>query len=161
LRFDRDFPITVLNVVMMGCSSKLNWIGQYPPEVREWAEEALERVGLSHKKYASFGTLSGGEAQRVLIARAIVNRPTLLLLDEPTANVDVQAEKQIYDLLLSLKPSMTILMVTHQLQTIVEKVERLICVQRRVTSLKAKEVCEHFALGLYHTPLTAQEHFSL
>ncbi len=161
MHFDRDFPISALEVVMMGMLGKLSWLGAYPADAKRKAMVALERVGLAHKAKASFGTLSGGEAQRVLIARAIVDEPGVLLLDEPTANVDVEAQQSIYAQLLELNKTMTILMVTHDLQTIVDKVGKLLCVQRQVTALKAKEVCEHFALGLYHTPLTSRQHFSL
>jgi zinc transport system ATP-binding protein len=161
MRFDRDFPISVLEVVMMGCLRKLNWWGKYPSDAKEKSMNALERVGLVHKSKASFGTLSGGEAQRTLIARAIVDEPKMLILDEPTANIDAQAEQRIYEQLVELNKTMTILMVTHDLQTIVDKVGKLLCVQRQVSCLKAKEVCEHFALGLYHTPLTSKPHFSL
>ena len=161
MRFDRDFPISVLDVVMMGCLRKLTWWGRYPADTKQKALRALERVGMAHKAKASFGTLSGGEAQRVLIARAIVDEPKLLLLDEPTANVDPQAQQAIYEQLMEMNKTMTILMVTHDLQTIVDKVGKLLCVQRQVTCLKAKEVCEHFALGLYHAPLTSKGHFSL
>ncbi len=159
MRFDRDFPISVLEVIMMGSLRKLSWWGTYPAEAKRKAKVALERVGLAHKAEASFGTLSGGEAQRALIARAIVDEPSVLLLDEPTANVDIEAEQNIYAQLSELNKTMTILMVTHDLQTIVDKVGKLLCVQRRVTSLKTQEVCEHFALGLYHTPLTSKRHF--
>lgn len=160
VRFDRAFPISVLEVVLLGCLSQLSRWGCFTPASKERAKEALERVELSHKASAPFGTLSGGEAQRVLIARAIVGEPKLLLLDEPTASVDPQAEQGIYRLLLELNQSMTILMVSHDLQTIVDKVKRFICVHRRVTAFETKQVCEHFALGLYHTPLSSDPHFS-
>jgi zinc transport system ATP-binding protein len=161
MHFDRDFPISVLDVVMMGALRKLSWWGTYPTGTKEKALKALESVGLSHKAKSPFGVLSGGESQRALIARAIVDEPRLLLLDEPTANVDEEAQQSIYAQLLELNRSMTILMVTHDLQAIVDKAKKLLCVQRRVTCLKAKEICEHFALGLYHTPLTPKKHFSL
>lgn len=158
-RFDKDFPISVLDVVLMGCLSELSWWGGYPKSAKEQARRSLEAVGLLELANQSFGTLSGGQAQRVLIARALVNNPKLLVLDEPTASVDPQAEMQIYELLEGLTPRLTIIMVTHDLQTIIDKAERLLCVHKQVTSLKAKEVCEHFALGLYHTPLTSKDHF--
>lgn len=161
MRFDRDFPISVLEVVMMGCLRKLTWWGRYPADTKQKSMNALERVGLVHKASSSFGTLSGGEAQRTLIARAIVDDPKMLLLDEPTASVDPQAEQDIYDQLAELNKTMTILMVTHDLQTIVDKVGKLLCVNRQVTCLKAKDVCEHFALGLYHSPLTSKGHFTI
>ncbi|MDQ5956071.1 MAG: zinc transport system ATP-binding protein [Chlamydiota bacterium] len=157
---DRSFPISVLDVVMMGCLSKLNYWGRFPKAMRKLGLEALEKVSLLHKEKASFGSLSGGETQRALIARAIVDHPKILLLDEPTANVDPLAEKSIYQLLKELNTDMTILMVSHDLQTIIDKASRLICVNRQATSLQTKEVCEHFALGLYHTPLTNPQHFS-
>ncbi len=157
--FDRSFPISVLDVVMMGSLKHLSWFGTYPKGTRKRALDVLERVELSHKAKAPFGTLSGGELQRALIARAILDNPRLLVLDEPTANIDAEGEKIVYQLLLELNKTMGILMVTHDLQTIVNKVERLLCVQRRVTSLKSTEICEHFALGLYHTPLSTKPHF--
>ncbi|MES2122326.1 MAG: ABC transporter ATP-binding protein [Chlamydiota bacterium] len=160
LKTDRSFPISVLEVVMMGCLFKLDFWGRYPKQTREKALIALERVGLLGKANASFGTLSGGETQRVLIARAIIDTPKLLLLDEPTASVDPEAEDAILSLLLELNQDMTIMMVTHDLQTIINKAKRLLCVHRKVTSLKTQEVCEHFALGLYHTPMTPKKHFN-
>lgn len=158
IALDRRFPVTVLEVVMMGALSQLNFWGRYPKEVKAKAEQALERVGMSAHRYSSFGSLSGGEAQRVLIARAILNAPKLLILDEPTAHIDEQGEKCIHALLKELNAQMGILMVTHDLQTVIGQVDRLLCVQKKVTVLHAKEICEHFALGLYHSPLMDSSH---
>ena len=121
------------------------------------------RLQKHRKADAPFGTLSGGEAQRAIIARAIANDPKYLFLDEPTANIDAQAEKEFYDLLSLLSSQMTILMVSHDLHTAVHRVSRLLYVHRRVSFLDKKEICEHFALGLYHSPLSAgtHEHFAL
>lgn len=152
-RYDRQFPISVLELVLMGCLSEGSWWGGFPSEAKKKALHALQRVGLADKKDQAFGTLSGGQAQRALIARALVSDPELLLLDEPTASVDLNAEKEIYHILSELKNTMTILMVTHDLQAIVPKVDRLICINRNATPYKPAEVCEHFALGLYHPPI--------
>jgi zinc transport system ATP-binding protein len=153
IRFDRDFPISVEEVVLSGLISHLPWHGRFHTADRIAAQEALEKIGLPHLAKASFGTLSGGQAQRVLIARALVSNPQLLLLDEPTASVDSQAEADIYALLNWLKGQMTILMVTHDLRAAIEQVGRILCVQGSVLSLKPEEVCKHFAFGLYHMPL--------
>ncbi len=153
-QFDKQFPVSVLDLVLMGCLSQASWFGGFSKEIRKKAEAALDLVGLLGKKDQAFGTLSGGQAQRALIARGLVSNPKLLLLDEPTANVDPEAETQIYDLLLSLKGTITIFMVTHNLQGIIKKADRLFCVHRTVTSYTPKEVCEHFAVGLYHPPKT-------
>ena len=152
-RFDRDFPISVLELVLSGRLSKLPWYGKFSAEDKEAALHALEQVKLTHFQNRPFGTLSGGQAQRALIARALASHPKLLLLDEPTANVDSQAEAEIYSLLQSLRGQMTVLMVTHDLSTAIEQVERVILVQNNVMTLKPEEVCQHFAMGLYHGPL--------
>lgn len=110
----------------------------------------LEEVHLSDKAGTPFGSLSGGQAQRVLFARALVGDPEILLLDEPTVSIDAEAEKTIYKLLTQLKGKMTILMVTHNLQPLLEKADRLLCIQQKLSVYKPEEVCGHFTLGLYH-----------
>lgn len=152
-KFDKEFPISVIEVVLSGLLYRLPWYGFFKKIDQEKAREALEKVGLSQFANHSFGQLSGGQAQRVLIARAIVAEPRLLLLDEPTASVDSKAEADIYAILKKMQGSMTILMVTHDLNTAINQVDRLLCVQGRVFSLKPEEVCEHYAMGLYHDPL--------
>lgn len=149
---DRQFPITVLEVVMMGCLESSPW-QTYTPQAREKALAALDNVGLADFQSHPFGDLSGGQAQRTLIARALVSQPALLLLDEPTASVDIAAEESIYALLSSLRGTLTILMVTHDLQVMMQKVDRFLCVNRQVTPYTPSEVCDHFAQGLYHPPL--------
>jgi zinc transport system ATP-binding protein len=149
---DRQFPITVLDVVMMGCLDKSIW-RSYIPGAREKARQALTEVGLLDFEHHAFGTLSGGQAQRVLIARALVGNPSILFLDEPTASVDPSAEENIYQILQHLKRKMTIVMVTHDLQVMLQKVDRFICVHRDVTTYSQAQVCDHFAQGLYHPPM--------
>lgn len=160
IKFDKDFPITTLDVVMMGALHQLTRWGRYPRDTKQLAKQLLDTVGLSHRQEACFGSLSGGEAQRALIARALMAKPQLLILDEPTAHIDDKGEERVYELLAELNKEMTIVMVTHDLQTVVSRVNRLLCVQTQVTSLHASTVCEHFALGLYHTPLTSPSHFA-
>jgi zinc transport system ATP-binding protein len=153
MRFDKQFPISVLEVVLQGRLSHLTWYGTYSSKDLEAARETMEKVGILDLQDRAFGTLSGGQAQRTLIARALVSNPSILLLDEPTASVDAKAQAEIYDFLRGLKDSMTILMVTHDLGIAIEKVEKIICVQNSVIMLTPQEVCEHFAMGLYHYPL--------
>ncbi len=153
MRFDRHFPISVMELVLSGRLSKLPWYGIYRKEDIKIAEEALEQIGLAHLKSRPFGALSGGQQQRCLIARALASKPRILFLDEPTANVDTDAEYEIMALLQSLKGKMTLLMVTHDLQTAINHVDRVLCVQQTAIDYSPKEVCEHYALGLYHPPL--------
>lgn len=153
IRYDRHFPLSTLELVLGGRLSHLPWHGQFLKKDKEKGLEALAKVGLLELSGRHFGTLSGGEQQRSLIARALASEPKLLLLDEPTASVDIKAEREILSLLKSLKDEMTILMVTHDLQTTIDHFDRVLCVQQSVVSYSPKEVCEHYALGLYHPPL--------
>jgi zinc transport system ATP-binding protein len=157
LRFDRQFPISVMELVLSGRLSRLPWYGVYSKEDNEAALGALEQVGMADFRQHAFGNLSGGQAQRALIARALVSNPDLMLLDEPTASVDSQAEGVIYEILQSLRQSRTILMVTHDLRAAINLVDRVLCVQGGLLSLLPQEVCEHFAIGLYHAPLQIGE----
>jgi zinc transport system ATP-binding protein len=156
MRYDKQFPISVLEVVLQGRLANLPWYGIFSKEDKQAAIQALETVNMLHLHDRAFGTLSGGQAQRVLIARALASNPKILLLDEPTASVDTQAQADIYALLEKLRGTMTILMVTHDLGVAIEHVEKVICVQHKVFILKPEEVCEHFALGLYHSPLITE-----
>lgn len=150
---DRDFPITLNELVLLGALSKTTFWGTYPAEVKEKGAAFIDLLGLTEHKEKVFGSLSGGLAQRALLARALLSDPDLLLLDEPTANIDAASTRVIFEILEKLKGDKTILLVTHDLKTIVERVDRVLCVQGEVSSYLPKEVCEHFALGLYHTPL--------
>ena len=152
MHYDKQFPITVLELVLLGSLSKMKWWGHIPKKEKDKALSTLEKVGLLPYKNRPFGSLSGGQAQKALIARAIVSHPKILLLDEPTANVDPKAENQIFQLLQSLKQSMTILIVTHNFEAIMHYTDRVLCFQKEVSSILPHQVCEHFALGMYHLP---------
>ena len=150
---DRAFPITVLEVVLGGRVRHLSPWGNFQKNDIAIARESLSRVGLLHLEEQSFGTLSGGQAQRVLIARALSSQPEVLLLDEPTSSTDKEAEKAIFETLLQLKKELTIVMVTHNIASIVTHVEEILCVDGTTSKMTPREICEHFAIGLYHEPL--------
>lgn len=126
---DPLFPVSVLNVVLMG---QLGRIGGYSCKALETARGALSEVGLSDYEKNSFHQLSGGQRQRVLIARALCTEPQLLLLDEPTANIDPQSEENLYETLVRLNRRMTILLVSHDLGFVSQVVKSVICVNRQV-----------------------------
>ncbi len=158
LKSDKAFPISVLDVVMMGLLDELSFWGRFSKKLKEKGMEALKRVGLHNLHAQPFGTLSGGQVQRVLIARALVSEPQILILDEATANVDPKASEEINAFLFDLSPQVTLVLVTHDLQMMLKYFDRLLCVQNQVSSLLPKDVCEHFALGLYHSPLLYSTH---
>lgn len=148
--FDLKFPVTVFDVVLMGLYHKLNLFGFYSAECKVKAKKALSIVGLSGFEKRSFGTLSGGQAQRVLIARALIVDPKILILDEPTASVDFETKNVILKLLLERKQKMAIILVTHEIDQIISEVDHVFVVQNTVTSYPPKELCHHFAMGVYH-----------
>lgn len=131
MRFDPLFPITAFDIVLMGRLERLRW-GRFGRSCREAAENALGEVGLLDLIHRPFSDLSGGQRQRVLIARALAGDPKLLLLDEPTASIDLSVEEKFIETLAELKSKMTILMVTHDLDLISEIGDSVLCVNHRV-----------------------------
>jgi len=135
VQHDPQFPVTVMDIVLMGrlgqrgLGGLLGWHGQAD---RCAALAALDQVGMADFGRRSFAELSGGQRQRVLIARALCCQPDLLLLDEPTSNVDSLVEARLLELLRQLNRQMTILMVSHDLGFVSGLVESVICVNRRV-----------------------------
>jgi zinc transport system ATP-binding protein len=158
-QFDPQFPISTIDVVLMGILRRLTWYGSFSKEDRLKAHAALEQVGLADAANKSFALLSGGQKQRVIFARALVGDPKILFLDESFAFCDVMTKKVLQAELLRINKQnkVTICMVTHDLDQAVDLVDRVLCVQRDVTVFKSSDVCEHFAMGLYHTPLKSAE----
>lgn len=127
---DMNFPATVLDVVLMGClRQRAFW---FSAQDRARAMDAIDTVGMTPFAHAGFNALSGGQRQRVLIARALCSRPQILLLDEPTANVDHETEENLFTILKSLNREMTILVVSHDLGFVSKYVKTVICVNRRL-----------------------------
>ena len=139
----QDFKLLPKLTVYENVAFALECVGMKDKEIRPKVMSALERVGLKDKVRSFPGELSGGEQQRVCIARAIVNRPKLLICDEPTGNLDEGTSKEIMKVLEEInKLGTTIIMVTHD----TELVERA---KRRVILLDSGRILKDYAKGTY------------
>jgi len=119
-----NFPIKVIEVVMMG------HIGNKKHE-KICALDSLEQVGMKEFANSKIGSLSGGQRQRVMIARALCAHPKILLLDEPTSNIDIKGQKEIYQLLKKLNQSITIIVVSHDISVILEYASSVLHVNKK------------------------------
>ncbi len=130
---DPLFPISVEEVVGLGllaAKSPPRWLASRD---RAAIEKALEEVGMAGYAGSRIGDLSGGQQQRVFIARAIVNRPSILFLDEPTTGIDTAAQSDFYALLDSLNRSgITIVLITHDIGVVTRHVNKVACLNKRL-----------------------------
>jgi zinc transport system ATP-binding protein len=148
LQYDVQFPVSTLDVVLMGRLDRLR-SGLYRATDREAARAALAEMGLMDAADRPFASLSGGQRQRALIARALAGEPDLLLLDEPTASIDLESEHRLRDTLSRLNRRMTIVMVSHDLGFVSDIVRSVVCVNRRVVVHPTSEVTGEVIGNLY------------
>jgi zinc transport system ATP-binding protein len=131
LQYDTSFPVSVMDVVLMGRAGSVG-LGRYSAEDRRVALQAMAELAVDSLAPRPFNSLSGGQRQRILIARALACEPEILLLDEPTANVDPGVEVQFFEILKRLANRVTVLTVSHDLGFVSQLVSRVFCVNRQV-----------------------------
>lgn len=133
--FDKNFPVTVSEVVLMGIYSKRSFYRRIQKEDLLSVEKALSEVAMLDFKDRLIGDLSGGQLQRVFIARALVNNPEIIFLDEPTANIDEKSRDEFYQILQKLNKEMniTLVMVSHDIERLTREVMHIVCVNRTLT----------------------------
>ncbi|CAN5178364.1 ABC transporter ATP-binding protein [soil metagenome] len=151
LQYDSRFPITVLEVVLMGRLDRCR-LGLFGKANKAAAMDALAEVGMAGLAGRQFTSLSGGQRQRALIARALACDPAMLLLDEPTANVDQAVEEQFFATLRHLNERMAIVMVNHDLGVVSSMAESVLCVNRDVhvhptSALTGRSIEEIYGMG--------------
>ena len=125
---DRKFPVTVFDVVRSGLMSRQRLTGRYSSEENDHANDLMSEMGISGIRNKAIGELSGGQIQRALLCRALVNSPKLLILDEPNTYVDNRFERELYEKLKILNQKLAILLVSHDLGTISTYVKSYACV---------------------------------
>jgi len=149
------FPITALDVVLMGkLDPKKRWARKTATNRRE-ALNTLKQLEMDAYAEKKIGELSGGQRQRVFIARALVTRPKLLLLDEPTASIDTRGQADFFKLLKKLNREVTIVVVSHDLLVVSRYIQSVACVNRRLHYHDQAEITGDMLETMY--PCTVEE----
>lgn len=132
-QFDRRFPINVFDAVLLGrLGNGIKMFRKFSQEDKNRVEEVLERMGLTSIAKRQIGTLSGGQLQKVLVARALATEPDLLVLDEPTANLDADNKREIYNLLHGFNGVNSIILVTHDLEYLEDNKRQVVLLDRKI-----------------------------
>jgi ABC-type Mn2+/Zn2+ transport system ATPase subunit len=132
---DWSFPVTVREVVGMGAWDKSGVTPFLTKDIVSEIDQALDSLGIHSREFGKrqIRELSGGEQQRVFLARALIRRPNILLLDEPTSGVDHNTQEKILNILMSLSlAGMTIIMATHDLSGIATRLQWVVCMNKRI-----------------------------
>lgn len=147
-RQQRDFPISVREVISLGMLNRHNLLGKISAQDKQHLEQLLEDFSLKELQHRKIGELSGGQQQRVFLARAMVKKPEILLLDEPATGIDTQAKAALYGMLkkINQEDGVTIVMVSHDLELAAETARTALCLDHGICFLG--EV--HAALQHHH-----------
>lgn len=127
-QIDKKFPISVFDVVLSGIRAKRKLFTYYTSEQKEQARYTAHRMGLDSLIDKPIGNLSGGQLQRTLLGRAIVDNPDLLILDEPNSYVDKRFETNFYNILEEINLKTSIIIVSHDVGTVISLVKNIACV---------------------------------
>ena len=152
-QIDRNFPISVFEVVASGLIAEKKGWRKYSNEQQQRINMTLDSMGISEKAKCPVGELSGGELQRVLLGRAIVSRPQILILDEPNTYVDKLFETRLYQLLEEINEDTAIILVSHDTGTILPLVKNIACVNETLYYHTGNDLNEEWLGEAYHCPI--------
>ncbi len=125
---DRKFPITVQEVILSGLSSRKGLSARFTADERDKAAQVIARMGLEGMEQKAIGALSGGQLQRALLGRAVVSDPEVVILDEPATYLDRRFEARLYQLLAEINRDCAIILVSHDIGTVLQQVKSIACV---------------------------------
>jgi len=154
---NKSFPISVMDVVLMGRLQFHRW-ARISKADRKAAEKALDSLEMLEFKNRKIDDLSGGQRERVFIARALTADPDILFLDEPTANIDSQGKTDLYALLKELNKTKTIFVVSHDTMVLSSYVTSVACVNKDVHYHDDAEITEEMMDMGYHCPVELIAH---
>jgi zinc transport system ATP-binding protein len=156
--FRRDFPLSVRETVLHGRLGLQPWWRRLTEADHRAAAHAIAATEVQHLARRPIAKLSGGQLQRVLIARALAADPALLLLDEPTAHVDTRAEHGLFELLARLRERMAIVLVSHDVGLVSRHVDRIACLNVALTCHATLPLDPSVLERLYRMPLRLVDH---
>ncbi len=151
----QNLPVSTRDVVLMGTLKPGRIWMRYSARQRAAADRALSQIGVGELGDKPYESLSGGQRQRVMIARALVSRPELMLLDEPTASIDNKGRHEFYRLLKELNREITILVVSHDVMILADYVKSVLCVNRKLHYHDHREIVG--GIGYNLCPCTVEE----
>ena len=125
---DKKFPISVEEVILSGLSIQKSLTSRFTSEQKEKGKQIISRMGLEGLEHRSIGQLSGGQLQRALLGRAIISDPAVLILDEPSTYIDKRFEARLYELLAEINKECAIILVSHDIGTVLQQVKSIACV---------------------------------
>ncbi len=132
ININREFPITVMDVVLMGIKYRKNFCNFGTRKAKTEAIKILEIMEISQYRNKKISGLSGGQQQRVLIARALIAKPKLIFMDEPTANIDASGQTSFYKLLKEVNKKTTIVVASHDIMVLSSCARSIVCVNKSV-----------------------------
>lgn len=134
---NKDFVIQAFDIVLMGFLEKRVFGYKITKNDRYEAIEIMKKLGIDNIRNKKIGDLSGGQRQRVLIARALCGDPKLLIFDEPTSNIDLPTQKEIYNLLKEINSNYTIIVITHDISNLLEYASNVLFVNKELMSYES------------------------
>lgn len=155
---NKTFPVSVLDVVLMGRLRKGRGWSHDTRQDRIAAQTVLEQMRIWEHRGRRIGELSGGELQRVFIARALVSGPEALFLDEAMASIDTQSRGEFYDALKELNRTVTVVAVSHDLMILSSHVKSVACVNRELYHHDSGEITQKMIDQVYHCPVDLVAH---
>lgn len=145
---DRKFPVSVHDVVLSGLKPPLRPYASYSDSQQERVGEVLHTLEIDHLQHRHIGELSGGQLQRVLLARAIVSGPEVLVLDEPNTYIDRHFQTQLYTMLSRINESCAVVIVSHDIDSVLNNSKHVAIVNRSVRLCPAADVTEEDIAGI-------------
>lgn len=158
---DRKFPITVEEVIISGLSSQKSLISRFTATHREKARQVIARMGLEGLEKRAIGALSGGQLQRALLGRAIISDPALVVLDEPSTYIDKRFEARLYELLAEINHDCAIILVSHDIGTVLQQVKSIACVNETLDYHPDTGVSEEWLERNFNCPIELLGHGAL